>query len=366
MGRYVIELSRELAGLPEAVDLHVCGLASDRHRFPWIPNSNWVEIPASAKGGVKNLLWHQVRLPGILRQHAMELVHIPSYRRILAQSPVPQIATIHDCAPFHLRDKYGLLRGIFGRILVPILARRCRHVLTVSHFTREDLIRFMKLSTDRVGVIWNGIDHDRYRPQSPEATGAFRASKGLGRKVFLYIARLEHPGKNHLRLIEAFERLFQAGHTDAELVLGGADWHGAEVIHERVRESSCSGRIHMAGFIEEAEMPLWYASAQSMVFPSLFEGFGLPVAEALACGTRVLCSNRASLPEVGGDAVSLFNPESVDELASTMQSALNEPPDVREIHINRGFAQAARFNWRTAAEQTCMAYHRLLTSEADD
>jgi glycosyltransferase involved in cell wall biosynthesis len=355
VGRYVIEISRHIAVDP-SVELVIAGLDEDRSLFPWIGDAHWVSIPAAAAKGPANLAWHQLKLPGVLRRERIDVLHIPSYRRIIARSPVPQLATIHDCAPFHLRDKYGALRGFFGRVIVPRLARRCAHILTVSHATGRDLVQFMQLPEEQITVIWNGIDEDHYQPPSAEAMDAFRETKHLNAPVFLYIARLEHPGKNHVRLIEAFEKV----EGEPLLVLGGADWHGAEVIHQRVKDSIARERILMPGFMEEAEMPLWYGTAHAMVFPSLFEGFGLPVAEAMACGTRVIASDRGSIPEVGGEAAEYIDPTSVDDLARSMQAVLSESVEQRERRIKDGHAQAAKFSWRLAAEQTCAAARRLL------
>ncbi|MGB0745273.1 MAG: glycosyltransferase, partial [Opitutales bacterium] len=140
VGRYVVELAGRISKM-DTVSLHIAGLEADRQLFPDIADSRWVPIPESASGGLKNLIWHQFKLPKLLKEGKFDLVHIPSYRRILAFCPVRQLATIHDCAPFRLRDKYGALRGLFGRQLAPWMARRCEHVLSVSEFTKQDLVR---------------------------------------------------------------------------------------------------------------------------------------------------------------------------------------------------------------------------------
>lgn len=360
VGRYVIELVRELVDLLHEQELFVAGLESDRNLFPCIKDCFWITIPGWATGGPRNLLWHQVFLPALLKRHQIDLLHIPSYRRIVARCPIPQVVTIHDCAPFHLRDKYGHLRGFFGRSVVPVLARRCSHVLTVSHATKHDLQKYMNLSSEKISVIWNGIDVGKYSPVQPEAVRQFRLHHEIGERAFLYIARFEHPGKNHLRLIEAFEGVCSSGYPDSQLILGGADWHGADAIHRRIEASSHADRIRRLGFIDEDALPLWYASCKAMVFPSLFEGFGLPVAEALACGTRVISSDRGSLPEVGGDAVEIINPESVSDISNAMQHVLNEGEQARQDWIAKGSLQAAKFSWKDAAKQTCRVYTSVL------
>lgn len=361
VGRYVIELAKRIY-MDERIDLHVAGLDSDRHLFKAISDSNWLSIPAARANGVKNLLWHQMRLPSLLKEGSFDLLHTPSYRRIVALCPVPQIVTVHDCAPFRLRDKYGFLRGIFGRQVAPFLARRCESVLTVSEFTKKDLVTYFKLSADDVDVVYNGVDHRFYRPRSGEEVAAFREKQGIDAPFFLFISRLEHPGKNHIRLIEAYEKFRDQSGERVLLVFGGAPWHGAEVIAARVADSPYSDDIRTSGYIEEADLPYWYSSALALVFPSLMEGFGLPVVEALACGARVTSSDRGSLAEVGGDAAVYFDPEEVDDITRGLATIHGEPDSECEKRIIVGYDQAAGFDWEIAAKSTCQNYLKVLNT----
>ncbi|MGZ0655019.1 glycosyltransferase family 4 protein [Coraliomargarita sp. W4R72] len=359
VGRYVVELANRMRKF-DTIELHLAGFDSDRHLFPEFSDDRWVSIPESAASGVKNVLWHQFKLPGILKKQTYDLLHIPSYRRILACSSIPQLVTIHDCAPFRLRDKYGALRGLFGRQLSPWLARRCEAVIAVSHFTKQDLIEFFKLPADQVEVIHNGLSHGTYRPQTAEALSAFRKSHNLEQPYYIFVSRLEHPGKNHVRLIEAYEAFRQNCDTRIQLVLGGAPWHGAEVIQQRVADSPYAKDILLPGFMVEAELPLWYAASEALVFPSLIEGFGLPVVEALACGVRVVSSDSGSLPEVGGDAAIYFDPESVPEITKAMQALHSETPVQAQDRIQKGLKHAGSFDWDIAAKLTCQSYFNTL------
>ena len=355
VGRYVVELANRMRKF-DTIKLHLAGFDSDRHLFPGFEDASWISIPESATSGVKNVLWHQFKLPGILKQQSFDLLHIPSYRRIVACSPIPQLVTIHDCAPFRLRDKYGALRGLFGRQLSPWLARRCEAVIAVSHFTKQDLIEFFKLPADQVEVIYNGLSHGTYRPQSAEALSAFRTSHELQQPYYIFVSRLEHPGKNHVRLIQAYEAFRENCERTIQLVLGGAPWHGAEVIQQRVADSPYAKDIILPGFMDEAELPLWYAASEALVFPSLIEGFGLPVVEALACGVRVVSSDRGSLPEVGGDAAIYFDPDSVPGITQAMQALNSETPEQAQDRIKKGLQHASSFDWDIAAKLTCQSY----------
>lgn len=145
VGRYVIALGEALVREQKSVDLYIAGLDADRPLFPWLKDERWISIPARMGGGALNLLWHQVGLNPVVRNLKIDLVHIPSYRRMLWSCAVPQVATIHDCAPFILREKYDFFRGFFGRVVVPKIARRVRRVIAVSETTGKDVIRWMKV-----------------------------------------------------------------------------------------------------------------------------------------------------------------------------------------------------------------------------
>jgi glycosyltransferase involved in cell wall biosynthesis len=359
VGRYVVECANRMRQF-DSIDLHLAGFDADRHLFPDFDDAHWLTIPSTDASGLKNVLWHQFKLPGLLKSNHFDLLHIPSYRRIVANSPIPQIVTIHDCAPFRLRDKYGALRGIFGRHISPWLARRCDAVLAVSHFTKQDLIDYFKLPAEKVQVIHNGLNHDAYYPRSAEALSAFRAAHGLNQPYFLFVSRLEHPGKNHVRLIEAYEEFRRATEKKVQLVLGGAPWHGAEVIQRRVAASPYAADIILPGFMDEAELPLWYAGSEALVFPSLIEGFGLPVVEALACGIRVASSDRGSLPEVGGDAALYFDPESIPAITAVLQRICGPATLEAGERVKKGLQHAAQFDWNTAAKATCCCYSNTL------
>lgn len=364
VGRYVIALAEALVREHPSVALHVAGLDADRNLFPWLADSSWITIPANMAGGVGNLLWHQVALDSIIRENRIELVHIPSYRRMMWKCRVPQVATIHDCAPFVLREKYDFARGFFGRMVVPRIARRVDRVIAVSETTGRDVVRWMKVPESRVTVIPNGIDHAMFHPRSQEDVNAFKLRKNLGRPFFLYVARLEHPAKNHVRLIRAFEKVVKSGSFDGELILPGAPWHGSDVVERAVAESPCRDRIRLEGFVDNDDLPLWYAASEALVFPSLMEGFGLPLLEAQACGTRICCANSTSLPEVAGPAGLLFDGLDEDSIASAMTRLATMDRSERLAREKDGIAWAAGFTWSAHAERSVSIYQDLLGQSA--
>jgi glycosyltransferase involved in cell wall biosynthesis len=353
---YVFGLLEGLRAIDPDIDLTILGFEEDRPLFErWLDRFSWWPVEEKWRPAVRNILWHHTRLPTLLKDLRINVLHIPSYRRIVWNPPVAQVVTIHDCAAFSVAGKYDPARMLYGRHVVRRLARGADAVMTVSQATADDVARYFNIPDAR--VIWNGIDHSQFKPlPGGEIASALAASFRQTNPYFLYLARLEHPGKNHLRLIEAFER-FTRDHPGRceDLIFGGADWHGAEVIHRRIAESPLRRRIRSLGFVEKSDLAILYNGATAMVYPSLFEGFGLPPIEAMACGCPVISSPRGSLREVVGRAAHLINPEDVADIAAGLAS-IPDAPRARERWRRRGIEHAARFHWEHAARAVVETY----------
>lgn len=355
---YVGGLLKGMAANQWPVEVVLFGLEEDRAWFaPWLNHCEWVGVQERFRPAVNNIFWHQAVFPGLLRRHRCDVVHIPSYRRIVARPGIPQVVTIHDLAPFRLAGKYDALRMFYGKQVVKRLAHRVDAVTAVSATTAADIREFFDVPPERLSVIHNGIDHERFFPLAPaEVTRRIPVTAGWPEPWWIYVARLEHPGKNHLRLLKAFASVCAAAPTSAfRLVLAGADWHGAPEIHDAIAASPVRDRIHCAGFVPDDDLPAWYSGARALVFPSLFEGFGLPPLEAMACGCPVLCSDRGSLLEVTGGAAGIFNPEDPSAIATSMTDLLTSSGQ-RDSLIQAGFRRAAQFRWECCAKETVALY----------
>ena len=351
VAQYVFGLLKGLAPKREELDLTILGFPSEKKLFePWLNWCRWADIPEAFHSPIANLFWHQTFLRQWLRRERVDVLHIPSYRRIVWRAPCRQLVTIHDCGAFVMREKYDPFRTFFGTQIVPALAAQTDRIVTVSEFTANDVSRYFKLPRESLSVVHNGIDHERFRPPDPEALREWKERKPKGdAPYFIYVARLEHPAKNHIRLIEAFEQFKTKTRLAHRLLLGGADWHGAKVVHERIRASSWRDSIQSLGFVKPEELPLWYAGAQAMVYPSLFEGFGFPPLEAMACGCPVICSGRGSLAEVTGDACLRIDPENVPEMAGALEKAATDEPAMEALK-NRGLLHSRKFTWEGAGK----------------
>jgi glycosyltransferase involved in cell wall biosynthesis len=307
---------------------------------------------------LKNIRWHHQSLPGLVREHRLDVLHIPSYRRLLWQRPCPLVATIHDLAPFRVPDKYDWKRMFYGRVVVRWLAWRQDRIIAVSQNTANDLARFFRLSPNRIQVIHNGLDHQRFSPGPPERAKHWAKKRfGLETPFFLYVARLEHPGKNHLRLISAFEQFRARCHLPWQLVLGGSDWHGAEAVHTAIGRSPQCQQIRSLGFIPDQELPELYRAADAFIYPSLYEGFGLPPIEAMACGCPVISSTRGSLAEVIGNAALTVDPENVSDIAEKMVALATGAASSKALRSD-GLAHAKKFDWTRTASETVGVYEQ--------
>ncbi len=297
-----------------------------------------------------NLAWHNLGLP----QKRYDLLHIPSSRRIPLLKRTKIVATVHDLATFSVDAKYDRVRMFFNRRVVPAMIRRADHVITVSHHAKNDLVNLARYPAERVSVVYPGIDHALFRPV-PKAEARRRLAEihGLEKPFFAYVSRLEHPGKNHLRLIEAFERFKQKNDSAHQLVLAGADWNGAAAIRARAAESPVKDDIVFPGFVPSASVPLLYGGCDLMVFPSLFEGFGLPIIEALACGAPVACSNTSSMREIAGGLVPTFDPLRADEIVQSLENALSKD---WKAGAQERIEYARKFDWGETARKTVEIY----------
>ncbi|NBC15143.1 MAG: glycosyltransferase [Gammaproteobacteria bacterium] len=319
----------------------------------WHPGLEVVGFPDWTAHPVASIGWHLLRLPGVLRAHGCELVFMPAGNRRLGWSyGIPSLGTVHDFSQLHVPQKYDALRMAYIMRVLPAMMRRLDRVIAVSDATRRDLEGFARVPAQRITVIHNGADLDRFTPDQPANTvAAMRAQLGIDGPYLLYTARLEHPGKNHVRLLEAFAQLRRSRDLPHRLVLAGGRWSGAEAIDSRVAELGLRDAVTFAGFVPSELLPALYAEAEVFVFPSLFEGFGIPVLEAMAAGTAVCAGNTSSIPEVVGDAGLLFDPTDADAIASALGQLLDDGR-LRARLAAQGKARAAGFTWDRAAAAT--------------
>jgi glycosyltransferase involved in cell wall biosynthesis len=326
---------------------------SDREYFEVShPSVQSVILPDWIGKPVVNIVWHLVCLPAMLARYTCDCVYLPAgNRRLSWWYGVPSVGTVHDLSQLHVQGKYDPLRMFYVNKVLPFLMRRLKRVIAVSHSTRRDLEQYADIDPKRISVIYNGANLDRFSPgRDKRASQAARDKYGTQAPYILYTARLEHPGKNHVRLLEAFARLKIDQQIPHHLVLAGSPWNGSEAIYSAAQDLGISSHVSFPGFVPDSDLPGLYAGADLFVFPSLFEGFGIPLLEAMASGVPICASDVASIPEVVQDAGLLFDPTQPGDIQKSIEK-LTSDASLRDQLIRRGLEQSRRFSWDDSAQQ---------------
>ena len=288
-------------------------------------------------------------VPGATLFHATEHLLLPL-------RGVPTVLTVHDLIFRRYPAHHKPLNRWYLNPTLPLFCRRAGHIIAVSEQTKRDVIAAYGVPAKKISVIYEAAD-PRFRPQPAEDRSRCPARYDLPERYLLFVGTIE-PRKNLGRLLAAFERLHAEGLTDALVIVGKRGWLYDDFF-ARLEGSPAKQAVIFPGFVPDADLPAVYAGAQALAFPSEFEGFGLPVLEAMACGAPVVCSNTSSLPEVAGDAALLVDPLDVDALTDALRRVLNDPALAADLRA-RGLAQAARFSWARAAEETLAVYRRVI------
>jgi glycosyltransferase involved in cell wall biosynthesis len=299
------------------------------------------------------LLYEYAFLPRAVRKHNVDLFHGPS-NLLPLRKVVPYVLTIHDMSYFVDPRRYTRTKVMYWHAVSRRSAKLADYIITDSDYSKQDIIRYLDYPSDRIRVIAMAA-HPRFRPiLNHVALEEFRARYGLEGPYALCVGTLE-PGKNLFRVVRAFAQLRNQGAHEYHLVLvGDKGWLYQDIFAE-VRQLGLEKEVHALGHIPDDDLPLAYNCAELFVFPSLNEGFGLPVLEAMACGVPVVTSNCSALPEVAGDAACLVDPYDERAIAQAMQSVLSDTGKREEL-IQKGLRRSAMFSWERTARETLEVY----------
>ena len=291
-----------------------------------------------------------------LREDRPDLVHV-QYTAPLA-CPVPVVVSVHDISFVEHPEYFTWTRAMQLRFTVPRTMQRAVKVLTPSEFSRSAILRGYRLDPARVEVVPIAMS-SMFRPIAREvAAAAVKRRHGITGPFILTVGDLQ-PRKNHIGLIRAFERLI-AAHPKLphQLVIAGKDTWFAGKVHAAARSSAVSSRIRFTGWVSDEDLLNLYNSCDVMTFPSFYEGFGLPILEAMACCRAVACSNSSAMPEVADSAALLFNPDSTDEIVRALRYLLLDA-ELRSRMERLGQARASLFTWERTARRTLEIYYEV-------
>ncbi len=330
-------------------------LAADEQLYLFSNRETGFEEHAASRDNVKvvrsNFIyqepWRQFVLPFLLKRHGIDVCFFTNFV-ISVAAPCAMVLTIHDLSVWLFPRTHSLRNVVWARTLVPISTRRSRRIIADSNNTKLDIVRLMKVPSQKISVIHLGAPDECTPEPQPEDEEAM-AHYGIIKPYVLFVGTLE-PRKNLNSLIRSFDQVAKA-RPDVHLVLAGRRGWMAQAIFDELERRDLLGRVHITGYVRERYLPALYRQASAFVYPSLYEGFGLPPLEAMSSGTPVIVSRSSSLPEVVGDAGLYVNPLDTDELARAMESILSEPELAAELR-RKGLERAAQFSWKKAAEQT--------------
>jgi glycosyltransferase involved in cell wall biosynthesis len=311
--------------------------------------------PSVVQKPTVRIAWEQCVLPLRLRQLQADLVHglvnvLPLF------TGVPGVVTVHDLSFLHKPEVLPAAKRFYLARLCQASVVQARRVIAVSRQTADDLIRYFAMPASKISVIYNGVSN-QFTPADQASVQSFRQQRGLPERFLLYLGTLE-PRKNLEVLIRAFARW--RAQTSARnqaiklVVAGGKGWFYQEIFRA-VKAFALEGQVLFPGFIPEEELPNWYRAAEGFVYPSLFEGFGLPVLEAMACGAPVLCSQIASLLEIVEDGALTFPPHDEDALVAAVDALVNQPL-LRATLRAKGLQRSTQFTWQRSAQATLEVY----------
>jgi len=298
----------------------------------------------------------QLEIACVARKQRIRLVHDPTGTMPLFLTGAKRVSTIHDVIPFTFPKSSTRLDWLIYRFWLPIAVRRLDLIITDSNHSRRDIVRQLRVPGSKVITIPCASSR-RYRPLDRSEYKDVLSSFGLDFPYILCVGS-PVPRKNVTRLVEAFARLRRWSGKWKLVIAGAGNWKRSPV-YETVERLDLADNVHFAGFVNERDLPALYNGADLFVFPSLYEGFGLPVLEAMACGTPVVASSTSSIPEVAADGALLVDPLNVEALAAAVRRPLEDLSLAGALRAS-GLARAQQFTWERCARETIDVYERLL------
>ena len=347
VGRYLLNLLRFL---PELSEEHEYFLYSNRFTEKPIEHDkiNYVELEGH------RLLWKHILLPIEQVKRKFDLVFIPSYSAPLF-SFGKTVVTIHDLIATRHPEWTTKNQSFRFATVVKYAARKANYIIAVSEASRKDILELTGVAQDKVVVVYSGVD-EHFQKLPSEHLIDFTKKYNLQQPFILYVGSI-HPRRNIQKLIEAFVHLKKEKQIKHKLILIGLVLQQASQLTKWINDSNIAEDILSVGFVSDEDLVKFYNMADLFIYPSLYEGFGFPVLEAMACGTPVITSNVSSLPEVAGNAAILIDPLNVMEMADSIYRLISNSA-LRQEFVERGFERCKQFSWRQAAEETLNLFEK--------
>ncbi|MEO7001154.1 MAG: glycosyltransferase family 1 protein [Ktedonobacterales bacterium] len=358
IGRYTRSLVAALARV-DATDrytLFSVERPTPERGFPVAPNMRPLVRPIGNR--YMTILWHRAHVPLPVETLAgrADVFHAPDFS-LPPTLGARRVVTIHDLAfMIHPECSVPTLVTYLNKV-VPRAVRSAHHIIAVSQRTADDLVERLHVPREKISVIYLGVDPSLRRVEDPARLAEIEARFGLRHPFVLAVSTIE-PRKNYERLIEAFAIAQQHPDGPRQLVIAGRKGWLYEGVFAAVERLGLGEQVRFLDYVADADLPALYTAADALAAPSLYEGFGIPVVEAFACGTPVVCSTGGSLPEIAGDAALLVAPDDTRGLANALVGLVSDE-GTRATLRNRGYARLGLFDWDTAARAHVQVYHQV-------
>jgi glycosyltransferase involved in cell wall biosynthesis len=351
VGVYITHLLKRIP--PSGARFELFGWDFDRFTFSGTaPDMEFIP-QCFVDGGTANSLWYIFKYPEFAANGGYDACFFPAaHRRIPQHSPCPTVGTVHDMAAYWGTRKTREHLGAVIRLGLPGALRHLDRIIAVSQWVKQELVEMARVEESKIEVVPNGIDLAAFhpRPRNEESVVLIQPFS-FRRPYVLYASRIDHPLKNHIKLIEAFGIFKERTKYPHRLVLAGGDSHGAERVKEAAAASAWRNDIFFTGHFPSSSIPELYAGADMVVFPSMYEGFGMGVLEAMASGVPVACARAASLPEAAEHAALYFDPLDAEDMADRMVIMTTNHDIYRECR-RLGLERVQAFSWDRCAERT--------------
>ncbi len=362
IGRLVRQLINALAAEDTTTPYKLFVAGATPSQLPPAPGGNFRWFPTRVTPRWFARLWFRARLYWPIETFIgrVNLYHATDFTLPPTLPDTKTLLTVHDLSFARSPDTLPTALTAYLNQAVPWSVKRATHVLADSQATKDDLIELYGTPPEKITVLLSGVDA-RFQPVTDAAQiQAVRAKYHLPEGRFIFSIGTVQPRKNYPRLVQALHQLGRE-FADVNLVIAGGKGWLENPLYETLRQLGMTERVFFTGFADDSDLPALYSAAALTAYPSLYEGFGFPILESMACGTPVLTSNVSSMPEVAGDAAVLVNPYEVEALSDGIRVLLTDTT-LRETLIKRGFRQARRFSWQKAAQELKAIYQNLLES----
>jgi len=354
IGRYAVELARAMSDIADDFELFLVTAGGagplDNTEIPQIPLTGCRLLPALMTLG-------NVMLRRVAYQHRLDILHDTTGVTpfLFGGGPAKTVVTVHDIIPWSFAGVSTRLDTLIYRHWLPRRLPKTDAIVTVSQASKQDILKYIRVEPDHVNVVYSGVAKT-YQPSNQQQIDDIKRKYEIPNTYILYVGSVEER-KNLERVLTSFAQIKEKGVTQQLVIVGPQKWKYEQII-QTLNTLNLNQDVIFTGYVDEGDLPVLYSGADLFVFPSLYEGFGLPVIEAMACGTPVVTSNVSSLPEVAGEAALQVDPYNVEDIANAMYQVLTDPA-LQKTLSEKGLAHVEQFKWEHSARATKAIYQRL-------